>query len=102
GLDWREHSPIISPLPRPGCAVRYGLGGLLGYRLIWRRIVASVILSSSARRNALLRITLKRSSSANGRNSLLVPRPPRPRAGTMHRNWSFGFIITFPLPRWMR
>src|SRR5215831_9364838 len=72
--------------------------------LIWRRIVASVILSSAARRNAFDRMTDSTLSPSKGstRSSTGFERWDWPRPGTMQRYWLLGSICILALPRWIR
>src|SRR5262249_50616650 len=68
-----------------------------GYGRSWFVIVGSVILASSASRNALLRMIDSVASPSNGsstRSSVAVV-----CFGTMHRYWSLGAIRMLPLPR---
>src|ERR1035437_6872424 len=66
------------------------------FLFIWFVIVVSVILSSSANKNALLITTDNPASPSNGRNRLSFINLPL--SGTIHRYWSLGSIKIFVLP----
>src|ERR1051325_4698255 len=69
------------------------------FRLIWLRIVSSVIARSFASSIALLIITERRESPSNGRKTVPAPTLAMPLACTIQRYWSFGSMSMFPQPR---